>query len=207
MKNLLQLNTSLHGNAGESSQLAQHFADRLAGTEAELEVRTRDLSQNPVPHLDAETFEAFTTAPDRRTDRQRQLVSLSDTLIEELKWADVIVLGLPMYNFGVPSTLKAYFDQVARAGITFRYTSDGPEGLLRGKKVYVFATRGGKYQGTPLDTQTRYVRDFLGFLGMKEVHFIYAEGLAMGESGRETAIAEARTSIENLHETAVDLAA
>ena len=92
----------------------------------------------------------------------------------------MIVLGLPMYNFGVPSTLKAYFDHVARAGVTFRYTANGPVGLLTGKEVYVFATRGGIYAGTPLDTQTTYVRDFLRFLGIDDVEFVYAEGLNMG---------------------------
>jgi FMN-dependent NADH-azoreductase len=207
MKHLLQLHTSLRGAQGESSRLAQHFVDRLTGMAPELEIRERDLGQYPVPHLDVETFEAFTMAPDQRTDRQRRLVSISDALIDELKWADAIVLGLPMYNFGVPSTLKAYFDQVARAGLTFRYTSNGPEGLIRGKKVYVFAARGGKYRGTPLDTQTDYVRNFLSFLGMKDVQFVYAEGLAMGESVREAAIHDANTNTENFFNGAVDLAA
>ena len=94
------------------------------------------------------------------------MVAYSDALIDELKQADVIVLGLPMYNFGVPSQLKAYFDHIARAGVTFSYTAEGPVGLLTGKKVYVFAARGGLYAGTPLDTQTSYVRDFLRFLGI-----------------------------------------
>jgi len=103
-----------------------------------------------------------------------------------------------MYNFGIPSTLKAYFDQIARAGVTFRYTENGPEGLLTGKKVYVFAARGGIYAGTPLDSQTNYVRDFLGFLGMDNTEFVYAEGLNMGETAKEAALAGAKLRLTAL---------
>ena len=119
-------------------------------------------------------------------------------MIDEIKSADVIVLGLPMYNFGAPSTLKAYFDRIARAGVTFRYTASGPEGLLTGKKAYIFATRGGLYAGTPLDSQTTYVRDFLGFLGITDVEFIYAEGLNMGEESKQAALAKAQGQLEEL---------
>ena len=112
--------------------------------------------------------------------------------------ADVLVLGVPMYNFGAPSTLKAYFDRIARAGVTFRYTASGPEGLLTGKKAYIFATRGGLYAGTPLDSQTTYVRDFLGFLGITDVEFIYAEGLNMGEPSKQAALANAQERLEEL---------
>ena len=119
-------------------------------------------------------------------------------LIDELSRADVIVIGLPMYNFGVPSTLKAYFDHIARAGVTFRYTDKGPVGLLRGKKVFVFAARGGLYAGTPRDTQTPYVRDFLSFLGMDDVEFIYAEGLALGDEHQKKALDRAHAAIDRL---------
>jgi FMN-dependent NADH-azoreductase len=125
-------------------------------------------------------------------------VAESDALIEELRRADVLVLGLPMYNFGVPSTLRAYFDHVARAGVTFRYTPEGPVGLLTGKKAYVVATRGGRYAGTTADLQSAYVRQFLGFIGIREVEFIYAEGLALGAEQRERAIAAAEARIEAL---------
>jgi FMN-dependent NADH-azoreductase len=110
----------------------------------------------------------------------------------------VVVLGLPMYNFGVPSTLKAYFDQLARAGVTFRYTPEGPVGLLTGKKVYVFATRGGLHAGTASDLQSAYVRQFLGFIGLNDVEFIYAEGLALGTEQREQALAAAALRIGEL---------
>ena len=109
-----------------------------------------------------------------------------------------MVLGLPMYNFGVPSQLKAYFDHIARAGVTFNYTEKGPVGQLTGKKVVVFATRGGLYAGTPMDTQTRYVRDFLAFIGMGDVEFVYAEGLAVSPQSREAGLAKAVAEIARL---------
>ena len=103
-----------------------------------------------------------------------------------------------MYNFGVPSTLKAYIDHIARAGATFKYTEKGPVGLLTGKNAYVFATRGGLYAGTPLDTQTAYVRDMLHFLGIDDVEFVYAEGLAIGAERKAAALSQAQRAIERL---------
>ncbi len=108
------------------------------------------------------------------------------------------MIGVPMYNFGIPSTLKAYFDHIARAGLTFRYTENGPEGLLTGKKAYIFATRGGQYAGTALDTQSAYIRDFLAFLGITDVEFIYAEGLNMGAEIKEQALVTAQARLEAL---------
>jgi FMN-dependent NADH-azoreductase len=110
----------------------------------------------------------------------------------------VIVIGLPMYNFGVPSTLKAYFDHIARAGSTFRYTDQGPRGLLTGKKAYIFATRGGNYAGTPLDFETSFVRQFLQFVGIEDVEFVYAEGLAIGDASRQAALTAAEGAIDRL---------
>jgi FMN-dependent NADH-azoreductase len=152
----------------------------------------------PVPHLNAERFGAFITKPEERSATQQAVVAYSDTLINELKQANVIVLGLPMYNFGVPSQLKAYFDHVARACLTFVYTEKGPVGQLTGKKVYVFAARGGLYAGTPMDTQTSYVRDFLRFLGMADVEFVYAEGLAISPQSKEAGLAKAVAEIARL---------
>ena len=128
------------------------------------------------------------------------MVDYSDALIGELKRADVVVLGLPMYNFGVPSTLKAYFDHVARVGETFKYTEKGPVGLLTGKKVYVFAARGGMYAGTPNDTQTPFIRIFLSFLGMSDIEFVYAEGLAISEASKQHSLARAEAVIDALVE-------
>jgi FMN-dependent NADH-azoreductase len=194
MKTIFQLNASILSGEGQSSRLA----DAFVAAQPDARVIRRDLARDPVPHIDAERFSAFIAAKDKRNEKQEQIVAYSDQLIGELKQADVIVLGLPMYNFGVPSTLKAYFDHIARAGVTFRYTEKGPVGLLTGKKAYVFAARGGIYAGTPRDTQTAYVRDFLAFLGITDVEFIYAEGLAMGETSRDAALSKAKSRIENL---------
>lgn len=203
MKTLLQIDSSLFSGHGQSSQLARTFAQRWLDLNAG-RVVTRDLAREEIPHLTAERFQAFLARPEERTPEQQAVAGYSQALIDELKAADVIVLGLPLYNFGVPSQLKAYFDHVARAGITFRYTANGAEGLLTGKKAYVFATRGGLYAGTPLDTQTNYVRDFLRFLGIEDVEFIHAEGLAMGEPAKTQALASAAHAIRRLSARVVE---
>jgi FMN-dependent NADH-azoreductase len=198
MTTVLKLNSSIYAQGGQSSQLAGAFIDGLREREPGLRVIERDVASDPLPHLDAARFQAFLTKPEERTAEQQAVAAASDALIQELRDADVVVLGLPMYNFGVPSQLKAYFDHVARAGITFRYTDKGPVGLLTGKKAYVFATRGGAYAGTARDTQTSYVRDFLAFLGIGDVEFVYAENLAMGPAPRDASLAQARAAIQNL---------
>jgi FMN-dependent NADH-azoreductase len=195
MKTLLQLNTSMFADGGQSTQLAERFVAGWRAANPGAKVIVRDIGREPVPHLTAARFGAFVAKPEDRTAEQRAIAAFSDALIDELERADVIVIGLPMYNFGVPSSLKAYFDHVARAGVTFRYTAQGPEGLLTGKRVYVFATRGGAYAGTPLDTQSGYVRDFLRFIGIDEVEFVYAEGLNMGVERKEGALSSAREAI------------
>lgn len=201
MQTILQINASLFGAQSQSSRLAGNFVKALTslphvGPGSKLIVR--DLGAEPLPHLTAERFQSFVTPAEQRTPEQARAVAESDALIDELRRADVIVLGLPMYNFGVPSTLKAYFDHVARAGATFRYTERGPEGLLKGKKAYVFATRGGRYAGTPTDLQTGFVKLFLGFVGIEDVEFVYAEGLSMGPESREAALGTAEARIEQL---------
>jgi len=199
MTSLLQINASINDADGQSSQLANLFVAAYRQREPGAKVTVRNVAADePVPHLDAERFAAFLSPAEQRSEAQRAVVAYSDALIDELKGADVIVLGLPMYNFGVPSQLKAYFDHVARAGITFRYTAQGPVGLLTGKKVYVFATRGGLYAGTPLDTQTSYVRDFLRFIGITQVEFIYAEGLAISPQSKADTLARAAAEIARL---------
>jgi FMN-dependent NADH-azoreductase len=198
MKTLLQLNTSIFSDGGQSSRLAERFVTAWREANPTGKVLVRDLARDPVPHIDAGRFGAFLTPPAERTPDQQRVAEYSDGLIEELEGADVVVLGLPMYNFGVPSTLKAYFDHIARAGVTFRYTETGPVGLVTGKKVYVFAARGGLYAGTPRDTQTQYVREFLAFLGMDEIEFVYAEGLAVSEANKQQGIAGAHAQIDRL---------
>lgn len=198
MNTLLQLNTSLFSNEGQSSRLADEFVAAWKAKHPDGRVIPRDLAREPVPHLDGPRFLSFLAQPEARSPEQHAVVAYSDALIDELRSADILVLGLPMYNFGIPSTLKAYFDHIARAGVTFRYTEKGPVGLLTGKRAFVFAARGGRYAGTPLDRQTGYVRDFLGFLGIADVEFVYAEGLNMGEDSKSAALAEARGRLERL---------
>lgn len=193
MKTILQINTSLFQHEGQSSQLARTLVEQLQQPDDRL--IQRDLASEPIPHLSAQRFAAFTSSEENRTPEQQETLDFSNSLIAELREADILVLGLPMYNFGIPSTLKAYFDHVARANVTFRYTPEGPQGLLTGKKAYVITTRGGNYRDTELDTQTPYMRIFLGFLGIHDVEFVYAEGLARGEEHRSRAINEANASI------------
>ncbi len=198
MKTLLQLNSSLNANGGQSSLLANSFVAAWQAAHPGAAVNTRNLAADAVPHLTAERFGAFLAKPEDRTPEQKAVTDYSDALINELKAADVIVLGLPMYNFGIPSQLKAYFDHIARAGVTFQYTATGPVGLVTGKKVYVFATRGGFYVGTPADTETSYVRDFLKFIGITDVEFVYAEGLAYGPDSAKENLGKANAEIERL---------
>lgn len=187
----LLLKSSLFGDAGQSSQLANEFAARLGGR-----LIVRDLAREPVPHLTAERFQAFLAKPESRTAEQRAAVEHSDRLIGELKEADSIVIGLPMYNFALPSTLKAYFDHIARAGVTFKYTEKGSVGLLTGKKAYIVVARGGLYGNH--HAHATYVRDFLGFLGITEVEFVYVEGLAVSPAAKDAALAKAKERIAGL---------
>jgi len=200
MKTLLQIKSSLFSDGGQSSRLAARYIAQWQAANHRGQVITRDLAKDPVPHLTAERFGAFLAKPEDRTLAQAADAAYSDGLIDELKRADVIVLGLPMYNFGVPSSLKAYFDHVARAGVTFRYTEKGPVGLLTGKQAIVIATRGGLYAGTPRDSQTAYVREFLAFLGITDVEFVYAEGLAMGDTAKAAALEKAEAAIRGIPE-------
>ena len=198
MTKILQIHSSIFSNQGQSSQLANQFVAAWQENHADTQVVLRDLSQQTIAHLDATQITAFSTQAEERTPEQQKIVSLSDTLINEIQQADMIVIGLPMYNFGIPSTLKAYFDQIARAGITFRYTEHGPLGLITGKQVFIFAARGGLYAGSALDSESNYVRDFLSFLGLTDIEFIYAEGLNMGDELKNNALTAAKTQIEKL---------
>jgi FMN-dependent NADH-azoreductase len=199
MTMLLQINASIHSSQGQSSGLANQFVAAFRASHPDATVTVRDIAAaDHVPHLTAERFGAFIAKAEDRTGVQQAVVAYSDALIDEIRKASVVVIGLPMYNFGVPSQLKAYFDHIARAGVTFAYTDKGAVGRLTGKKVYVFAARGGQYLGTPLDTQTSYVRDFLAFLGMTDVQFVYAEGLHLGAESKEAGLAKAAAQIAEL---------
>ncbi|SFL85507.1 FMN-dependent NADH-azoreductase [Marinobacter zhejiangensis] len=198
MQNILVITASIFGQNGQSSQLVTKTLNKLTRQHPDAQVTVRDLAKEPVPHLDAERFGAFLSAQGEPTAEQAAVLTYSDELIAELKRADAVVLGVPMYNFGVPSVLKAYFDHIARAGVTFRYTENGPQGLLEDKPVYVLAARGGIYSGTPNDSQTPFLRSFLGFLGLTSVEFVYAEGLNMGDDQKAQALDKADTHIDAL---------
>ena len=194
MKKVLVLNSSLNGEQGNSTKLSQLFVEQLANNQ-QISVTTRDLSDNAIAHLTQTEMAAWMTDANERSDEQKLLAAISDDLIAELNDNELIVIGMPMYNFGIPSTFKAWIDRIARAGITFKYTEQGAVGLIKDKKVVVLAARGGVYQGTDMDTQTKYLKDVLGFVGMTDVNFIYAEGLAMpgAEESLETAANEIKS--------------
>lgn len=198
MNKLLQINSSLFTTEGQSTQLADLFVAKYREKYPTTEVQVMDLSSNPLPHLDGERFTAFITPPDERSDSQKSIVTESDRLIADLREASAVVFALPMYNFGIPSVLKAYIDHIARAGETFKYTENGSEGLLENKPVYIFAARGGKYLGTDQDTQTGYMKSFLAFIGLTNVQFVYAEGLNLGEDSRAESLKNAHNKIQEL---------
>src|SRR5947209_677104 len=178
--NILQINSSARAEGSHSTALANDIVARLRASDSSAEVVVRDLARTPHPVLDETALQALFTPSEQRTPEQAARVALDDALIAEIQAADVVVLGVPMYNFGVPAQLKNWIDAIARARVTFQYTDKGAEGLLKGKKVYVTLTRGGLYRNTPADTQVPYLKTVLAFLGMTDVQFMYAEGLAMG---------------------------
>ncbi|WP_261546639.1 FMN-dependent NADH-azoreductase [Burkholderia multivorans] len=195
MTTILQINSAARSQGAQSTLLSNELTAKLQQSNPGAKVVVRDLLADGLPHLDESVLGAFFTPAENRSAEQNAIVAKSDALIAELQAADIIVIGAPMYNFGISSQLKTYFDWIARASVTFRYTENGPEGLIKGKKVYVVSARGGKYAGTPHDSQTPYLRSFLGFVGMTDVSFIYAEGLNMGPEAQSAALAGAREAI------------
>ena len=177
MTTILQINSAARSQGAQSTLLADEVSAKLQQAHAGAKLVVRNLLADNLPHLDDATLGAFFTPRRARTAEQNAIHAKSEALIAELQAADVVVIAAPMYNFGISSQLKAYFDWIARAGITFKYGANGPEGLVTGKKVIVVSARGGKYSGTPNDSQTPYLKSFLGFLGMTDVSFIFAEGL------------------------------
>lgn len=193
---ILQINSSARAESSHSTRLANTLVERLRAAQPQATLNVRDLGRTPHPMLDEAALQALFSPAEQRTPEQAARVALDDALIAEIQAADVVVLGVPMYNFGVPSQLKNWIDAISRVQVTFRYTANGPEGLLTGKKVYVALTRGGLYRNTPNDTQTPYLKTFFGFLGMTDVQFVYAEGLAMGSEAEQNALASAYSQIE-----------
>ena len=195
---ILQINASARSDGANSTRLANSITARLKAKNPDAVVELRDLASHPHPVLDEIALGALFTPAEQRSPEQAARVALDDALIAQVQSAEAIVLGVPMYNFGVPVQLKTWIDAIARAGVTFRYTENGPEGLLKGKKVYVALARGGLYRDTPADSQVPYLKSVLGFIGMNDIEFIYAEGLAMGAESADRAFAEADAHIEAL---------
>lgn len=195
---ILQINASARAESGNSTRLANAITAHLKSRHPAAEVEVRDLAKNPLPFLDEAGVTALFTPADQRTPEQVARIALDEAMIARVQAADILVLGVPMYNFGVSVQLKSFIDSIARAGVTFRYTEAGPEGLIKGKRVYVACARGGVYRDTPADSQTPYLRQVLGFLGMTDVEFIYAEGMNLGAESAEKAFAAAEEAIAKL---------
>lgn len=198
MSKVLVLKSSILANYSQSNVLADYFVDQWRQQHSDDQIQVRDLAADPIPVLDGELVGALRPSDAPLTPRQQDALDLSNTLIEELKASDVIVIAAPMYNFNISTQLKNYFDLVARAGVTFRYTEAGPEGLLKGKKVYVLTSRGGIHKDTDTDLVTPYLRVFLGFIGLTDVEFVFEEGIAYGPDMATKAQQDAKALISQL---------
>lgn len=195
----LLVTSSILGDNGQSNALASHFQQQAAARDG-VAVTHRDVVANALPHLAIEELGAWQTPADERTTEQQALAAHSDELLAELRANDVLVLAVPMYNLGIPSQLKAWFDRVLRAGETFRYTENGPQGLIEGKRAIILAARGGQYAGTEFDSQTPHLKTMLGLMGIRDVEVVFAEGLNMGDAHRDAAMKEAFQAIDQLVE-------
>lgn len=198
MKRILLIQSSLFGDDSASKKIAQSLVEQMLEDNPGSAVTRIDLANEPLPHLDAEEFKSWTTPAEQRDARQVELAARSDRLIEQLLAHDTLVLAVPMYNLGIPSTLKAWIDRVARAGKTFSYTADGPVGLVKNMQAYLVFARGGIYRNTPLDTQTGYLKSVLGLMGIGVAETIYAEGLNMGGDTREKSLVGAMDKVRTL---------
>ena len=198
MSKVLVLKSSILADYSQSGKLADYLVSEWEAAHPADEITVRDLAANPVPVLDGELVGAMRPSDAELTPRQKEALALSDELIAELQAHDTIVIAAPMYNFNISTQLKNYFDLVARAGVTFRYTENGPEGLVKGKKVIVLTSRGGMHKDTPTDLMTPYLKVFLGFLGMTDVQFVFAEGVAFGPEVAQKAANDAKAEIAKI---------
>ncbi|MFV8813239.1 FMN-dependent NADH-azoreductase [Yersinia enterocolitica] len=192
MSKVLVLKSSILATYSQSNQLADFFIEQWKAAHAGDEITVRDLAAQPIPVLDGELVGALRPSDAELTPRQQEALALSDELIAELQANDVIVMAAPMYNFNIPTQLKNYFDLIARAGVTFRYTEKGPEGLITGKRAIILTSRGGIHKDTPTDLVVPYLRLFLGFIGITDVEFVFAEGIAYGPEVATKAQADAK---------------
>jgi FMN-dependent NADH-azoreductase len=182
---ILRLDTSVFSEQGASTRLNQALTGKLEQIYGAVEIRHRDLAREPLPHFSADVIGALQAQAETLTPAQAKLKALADELIDELLSADILVIAAPMYNFGIPSTLKAWIDYVARAGVTFRYTSHGPEGLVKGKTLYLVTTRGGIHKGQDTDSEIPFLHTYFRFLGITDIRTLYAEGLGMAQKDQQ----------------------
>ena len=190
--NILHIASSARGSASYSNRVAAQVLDELQAREPGSTVTLRDLAREPLPHIDDDFVAATKSPAGPQTERQHALLAQSDALVDELFAADVIVIAAPMINFTIPSNLKAWIDNVARAGRTFSYGEKGPQGLVTGKHVILVVSRGGVYaENHALDFQVPYLKGVLAFLGITDVAVIEVEGTAFGAEAAEQAVAAA----------------
>lgn len=193
---LLHIDSSILGDNSTSRQLSAELVAAWAAAEPGVEVTYRDLAADAISHLSAASLVAAGTPAELRDAAQKHEAALGEKSIEEFLGADAIVIGAPMYNFSIPSQLKAWIDRIAVAGKTFRYTESGPEGLAGGKKVIIVSTAGGIHAGQPTGiAHENYLELVLNFLGITDIEVVRAEGLAYGDEPRRNAIAGAQASI------------
>ena len=196
---VLQLDSSILGEASVSRQLTRSVVERLRESEAEVEVVQRDLGREPLAHLTPDILATRGTAAELLNDLQNREAKLDEELIAELKSADVVVIGAPLYNFTIPTGLKAWVDRIAVAGQTFRYTEKGPQGLVTGKKAVIVATSGGSYADSPVDTMhVGYLKQLLNFIGITDIEVVRAPGLAFGAEVRAHSLVRAKGQIREM---------
>ncbi|TOA19377.1 FMN-dependent NADH-azoreductase [Vibrio parahaemolyticus] len=193
MSRVLALKSSILGDYSQSNKLVEDFIKNVDQDK----LTVRDLAANPLPVLDFAVATALRATEDL-SQEQQVVVDLSDTLIEEVKAADTLVIAAPMYNFTIPTQLKNWIDLIARAGVTFKYTENGVQGLIEGKKAIVVTTRGGIHKDSPTDNVTPYLRTVLGFVGITDVEFVYAEALNMGDDAASKGISEAQSQLSTM---------
>ncbi|WP_053149650.1 FMN-dependent NADH-azoreductase [Pseudomonas protegens] len=195
MSRILIIESSARQQDSVSRQLTQTFIQQWQAAHPGDSITVRDLARNPVPHLDANLLGGWMKPAEQRSAAEQDSLQRSNELTEQLLAADVLVMAAPMYNFAIPSTLKAWLDHVLRAGVTFKYTDTGPQGLLTGKRAYVLTARGGIYAGSTADHQEPYLRQVMGFIGIHDVEFIHAEGLNLGGDFHEKGLNQANAKL------------
>jgi FMN-dependent NADH-azoreductase len=198
MSKVLVLKSSILADYSQSGQLSDYFVQQWQEQHSDDVITVRDLASSPVPVLDGELVGALRPSDAALTPRQQEALNLSDELIAELQAHDVIVINAPMYNFNIPTQLKNYFDLIARAGVTFRYTEQGPEGLVTGKRAIILTSRGGIHKDTPSDLLVPYLNLFLGFIGITDVNYVFAEGFGYGPEVASKAQTDAKASIDSI---------